>query len=310
MTSFIINSNKDNRLLLLPALHSDSLNRHNCLDNLSLEQLLKADFSQYKRNNSIPNYTYNTQIAYFDDNNSSSKFSSISSVGSELDSLSARSRDSIFSVESDDNGFSSSSDQEDEDYTTEGKQGLNSENFAFSKPTTLFSNNEEDDEEQKMSSPVISTSVTQETREKLSVKRLITVEEDDQEEYEQPKERSKRQRVGPSCDLCRSKKIKCDAHVEIMETDVNGDDLKLTKKSEVLDKGIINKYLTKDEIEDEFSLVYSNEKIIKFKSCSYCIAKSRPCVYKRGYTKDDILKYNTENNIKKKKKTVRSRRRS
>lgn len=310
MTSFIINSNKNDRLLLLPALHSDSLHRQNCLDNLSLEQLLKADLSQYRKS-SIPNYTYNTQIAYFDDNRRSSQFSSISStssVGSELDSLSARSRDSIFSVESDDNGFSSSSDQEDEDYTDE-KQGLNTENLPVTNLINKHTTTKVEEDEEDMSSPIIPQPVTQETREKLSVKRLIT-EDEEEEEIEVPKERAKRQRVGPSCDLCRSKKIKCDAHVEIMETDVNGDDLKLNKKSEVLDKGIINNYLTEDELQDEFTLIYSNEKIIKFKSCSYCIAKSRPCVYKRGYTKDDILKYNTQNNIKKKKKTGRSRRRS
>ncbi|CCH41049.1 hypothetical protein BN7_586 [Wickerhamomyces ciferrii] len=50
--------------------------------------------------------------------------------------------------------------------------------------------------------------------------------------------KSKKQRIGPSYDLCRSKKIKCDAHVEniIEQLDINPDDFhELTKTNETIE---------------------------------------------------------------------------
>lgn len=333
-------------------------NYHNDLDNFTIKQLLKADLSSHKRSSLVPksqlpshwnNYTYNNN----NNNNSnsieklsqdalllpeihgrrSSQFSSISSISSDAsntssngvdDQYSVRSRTSIFSNESDDNGFSSSSSSsdEEEDDNESNAQILQNE---FKNPPLIKKTLQSFDETQnklpitqQQSSLPSPTPTTQIQSQKLrhiepkeSIKRpsldeLVPTSPQD-EKFPQ---RSKRQRVGPSCDLCRSKKIKCDAHVEIMELDVDSEKLKMNKKFEIQDKPIINKYLHPSEIEEDFKLVYSNEKIIKFKSCSYCLAKGKPCVYKRGYTKDDILRYNLMHNIKKKKKTSRTKKRS
>ncbi|ODQ60786.1 hypothetical protein WICANDRAFT_61351 [Wickerhamomyces anomalus NRRL Y-366-8] len=158
------------------------------------------------------------------------------------------------------------------------------------------SGGEEEEEEEK--EPSIEPILIKQSTPPKELKRTLS--------YEVRPSKSKRQRVGPSCDFCRSKKIKCDAHVEIMEIDVLYD-LNLTKKDEIKDENLIKKYMTEDELDEGFKLIYSNEKIIKFKTCSYCLAKHQPCLYKRGYTKDDILRYNLANNIRKKKKRSKKR---
>ncbi len=140
-----------------------------------------------------------------------------------------------------------------------------------------FSSGGEEEEAEEEKEPSIEPISIKQSTPPKELKRTLS--------YEVRPSKSKRQRVGPSCDFCRSKKIKCDAHVEIMEIDVLYD-LKLTKKDEIKDEKLIKKYMTEDESNEGFKLIYSNEKIIKFKSCSYCLAKHQPCLYKRGYTKD------------------------
>lgn len=314
--SFIINNTTNNRLLLLPSTHHHYLdyqqnNPVNEFDNVSLKQLLKADLTQLRRESFSHNY-YSHNYTYNEYGRRSSQFSSVSSVASSI--VSSDGFTSAASI-SEDDGFSSDEEEFNKEpvITKEASQSI--EDLTDREPKISHS---EQVQTEKSSSPEPEELLKHEPEAipqkdikepQIPMKRSADASEEEEVEEDGDNDETpakpKRQRVGPSCDLCRSKKIKCDAHVEIMELDVDCVKLKLSKKSEIQDKTTINKYLKSSELHEDFKLVYSNNKIIKFKSCSYCIAKGKPCVYKRGYTKDDILRYNMAHNIKKKKKTKR-----
>ncbi|SSD59472.1 uncharacterized protein SCODWIG_01233 [Saccharomycodes ludwigii] len=129
---------------------------------------------------------------------------------------------------------------------------------------------------------------------------------------------SKRQRVGPSCDLCRAKKIKCDAII----TTILKDDLILNSFSQSLhcelDKSTIIQFLMSHSTElsnsnnvidtttiiqnlinndninkKEYKYYKHVDKLISFKACSSCrIKKQNACRFSKGLTRQDINIFN------------------
>ncbi|ONH69232.1 Sterol uptake protein 2 [Cyberlindnera fabianii] len=113
--------------------------------------------------------------------------------------------------------------------------------------------------------------------------------------------KSSRQRVGPSCDMCRRKKIKCDAYIEVVEQDVDEDCVEFdVETSHVLDQSLISRFITQDEKDDGFKMLFSNGKLIKFRNCSFCEAKGVEATYERGYTKEDTVLHTVLDTMNKK----------
>ncbi|CCE85927.1 Piso0_005567 [Millerozyma farinosa CBS 7064] len=96
----------------------------------------------------------------------------------------------------------------------------------------------------------------------------------------------RRQRLGPSCDNCRARKVKCDAQVTVMARDVSSVDLSGfvsgDKVEELLQKQTVS-------VDESTNVVISNNKLIKFKFCNSCATKSLPCSFTKGFTKEDIV---------------------
>lgn len=112
---------------------------------------------------------------------------------------------------------------------------------------------------------------------------------------EQNGQRKRRQRLGPSCDKCRARKVKCDAEVILLSREFE-------KESSDNSTDIIDEYLdlNAEQKAQLFSgasvplalkwvLVLSNQKLIKFKPCMSCAGKELTCVFSKGFTKEDIL---------------------
>lgn len=124
---------------------------------------------------------------------------------------------------------------------------------------------------------------------------------------------STRQRTGPSCDLCQLKKIKCDAFIEV-KTLVSDLPQRLAASSvpdvakQVCDNELVNEYLTNDEVKEGYKLILSNRKLIKFRDCSHCLRKNTTATFSRGFTKEDVLKYEEIRGRSRKRKAYRRRR--
>lgn len=121
---------------------------------------------------------------------------------------------------------------------------------------------------------------------------------------------SKRQRIGPSCDGCRLKKIKCDAKIEIFMQDESIIPLVSNNLHHIFTKEEIrenmntlfqNVQLPSDLLESDDSspnqsiLIKHIDKIIHFQQCSSCRKKknsSSPshccCEFSKGFTRADI----------------------
>jgi hypothetical protein len=110
---------------------------------------------------------------------------------------------------------------------------------------------------------------------------------------------SKRQRKGPSCDLCQLKKIKCDAYIEVLNDTANSTNISLGE--------LTPKYLTNDEISQGFKLIHSKGKLIKFRNCSHCQKKNISSCFKRGFTKEDVMKYEEDRGRVRTRKAYRKR---
>lgn len=120
----------------------------------------------------------------------------------------------------------------------------------------------------------------------------------------------KRQRIGPSCDKCRSKKIKCDAKIDILCQDeavlhMFGQSLhhELTKHEietqlgqEVYSQSSTFAYISKDLMskiesrEPDAKIIKHLDKIIYFQPCTSCSRKKNTavCAFSKGFTRADI----------------------
>lgn len=103
--------------------------------------------------------------------------------------------------------------------------------------------------------------------------------------YIQPK---RRQRLGPSCDSCRSRKVKCNAEIVVLSRNINIDeDLNPFNLSISQINDLVNlKHPVKI---DAYNLIISNNKLIKFKPCESCNARNLLCCFSKGFTKEDIV---------------------
>lgn len=112
----------------------------------------------------------------------------------------------------------------------------------------------------------------------------------------------RRQRLGPSCDSCRVRKVKCDAEIQVINEDAITTEYSFVSSSEIdeiksgkrvlLSSGSL---LTSNNSNNnakptKIELIFSHGKFIKFKSCQNCTCKLNvDCCFKNGYTKEDIL---------------------
>ncbi|CUM46285.1 uncharacterized protein AC631_00096 [Debaryomyces fabryi] len=103
---------------------------------------------------------------------------------------------------------------------------------------------------------------------------------------ESSESRKRRQRLGPSCDSCRTRKVKCDAEITILSKMASTANLQDFFPSHIAASLLENKQV---EIEGSFNVIISNDKLIKFKSCKSCNAKNLPCCFTKGFTKEDIM---------------------
>ncbi|CAI8491358.1 unnamed protein product [Pichia kudriavzevii] len=120
-----------------------------------------------------------------------------------------------------------------------------------------------------------------------------------------PSNHSKRQRSGPSCDCCRSRKIKCDSEIFILSTldSISGDAETRTDQlpnSDIAHCEFISlnpntgyQYykIIKDE-EHDLNNRLTSFNYLQFKPCSACTTKNLKCSFSKGFTRNDIIKFN------------------
>jgi len=104
----------------------------------------------------------------------------------------------------------------------------------------------------------------------------------------------RRQRLGPSCDSCRSRKVKCNAEIIILANDHKSFDLTQfnldsLQQEQLFESESIMLNDKHDSTEASWYLIISGGKLIKFKSCKSCNSKHLPCKFSKGFTKEDIL---------------------
>ncbi|GMM28412.1 Sut2 protein [Martiniozyma asiatica (nom. inval.)] len=119
-----------------------------------------------------------------------------------------------------------------------------------------------------------------------------------------PSTNTKRQRSGPSCDCCRARKIKCDSEIFIMselgaqnskENIIPKDINSHIAHCEFVSMNPVSGYQYYKIIKDgEHSL---NTKLttfsfLQFKPCSACSAKNLKCCFSKGFTRNDIIRFN------------------
>ncbi|GMG22310.1 unnamed protein product [Ambrosiozyma monospora] len=134
-----------------------------------------------------------------------------------------------------------------------------------------------------------------------------------------PSNATKRQRSGPSCDCCRSRKIKCDSEITIISqlpnmylnltSEESGSDASVDVSSS---KIAHCKFISRDGdyqyfkiVKDEVASASSSSALnsaaaaklgsfdyLKFKPCSACNGKNLQCCFSKGFTRNDIIKFN------------------
>lgn len=115
-----------------------------------------------------------------------------------------------------------------------------------------------------------------------------------------PKKR--RQRLGPSCDNCRARKVKCNAEVLMLSRHFGPSHRNLTHNQvDQNDDSYIEEFaslLPEQQLAvmagslvgaGDYTLVLSKGKLIKFKACLSCAAKGLGCCFSKGFTKEDIV---------------------
>ncbi|CAN3374687.1 hypothetical protein DIURU_000083 [Diutina rugosa] len=103
--------------------------------------------------------------------------------------------------------------------------------------------------------------------------------------------RQRRQRLGPSCDSCRARKVKCDADVVIIaKSPADGGALAEFDLSPADHEAVLAGAPV--AVGDDATLVLSHGKLIKFKVCKSCAVKGLGCCFSKGFTKEDIMMNN------------------
>lgn len=103
----------------------------------------------------------------------------------------------------------------------------------------------------------------------------------------------RRQRSGPSCDACRVRKVKCDAEIIISDYQ----DLSIDEKL-MFDKNTQDNQTF--QLSNGFTILKTlvnikssrDEKYIKYRSCTACNNRTLKCCFSKGFTRNDIVKYN------------------
>lgn len=111
-------------------------------------------------------------------------------------------------------------------------------------------------------------------------------------------QKKRRQRLGPSCDNCRSRKVKCNADVVMISRHFTGENDSNTQNHE----DDLHEYTSLSpiqkehvlagepvQIESNYVLILSNYKLIKYKPCMSCANKGFTCCFSKGFTKEDIV---------------------
>lgn len=97
----------------------------------------------------------------------------------------------------------------------------------------------------------------------------------------------RRQRLGPSCDLCRSRKVKCNADIVVLSKYSGPEDVAVySLTAQNLDDLAAGQPVL---VDPEYYLIVANTKLIKFKACESCCLKGLPCCFSKGFTKEDIM---------------------
>ncbi|CAI4053663.1 hypothetical protein SKDZ_16G2740 [Saccharomyces kudriavzevii ZP591] len=121
----------------------------------------------------------------------------------------------------------------------------------------------------------------------------------------------KRQRDGPSCDSCRTKKIKCNATIIVYLQDRNLISSISSNLHYILSQDDIERFRTRffeklPDVVDTYEVIKHLDKIVLFKACTSCSRKSKragKCLFSRGFTKSDMNVF-SKINIKLKGKTI------
>lgn len=104
--------------------------------------------------------------------------------------------------------------------------------------------------------------------------------------------KKRRQRLGPSCDHCRARKVKCNADVMMLSRFFDVAELDSELQGEyTLSAEEKNKLSSGEEVNtsDNAVLVVSNNKLIRFLPCSSCRTKNLSCCFSKGFTKEDVI---------------------
>lgn len=124
-----------------------------------------------------------------------------------------------------------------------------------------------------------------------------------------PSNNTKRQRSGPSCDCCRSRKIKCDSEIFIM-SDLSNEEIVNSSKDQQPSE--VNSFIAHCEFvsfnestgyqyykifKDGDHSLNNNNKLnsfsyLQFKPCSACTSKNLKCCFSKGFTRNDIIRFN------------------
>lgn len=104
--------------------------------------------------------------------------------------------------------------------------------------------------------------------------------------------KKRRQRLGPSCDHCRARKVKCNADVVMLSRYFDPSELETEHKDDFLLSPSQKRQLCSGEevhTDDKAVLVVSNNKLIRFMPCSSCSSKNLTCCFTKGFTKEDVI---------------------
>lgn len=111
-------------------------------------------------------------------------------------------------------------------------------------------------------------------------------------ESEEIRRKKRRQKVGPSCDHCRTRKVKCNADVIMLSRSFDVAELDSDFKDEfTLSAKEKDQLCSGSEVRTACAavLVVSKGRLMRFLPCSSCSAKNLSCCFSKGFTKEDVI---------------------